>query len=1292
MLEPRLICDRDRAGFGRLTSACAAIAIPLVVVSAPVSAQELRAWDHGDYGRAVFEWGQAVDHRLDQSGTTLDLTFSEPLSADFDTVPPSLTSYVQSMSPIGTETLRLLLSQSADATAFGTGTAVILDIRPTGGNADANDTASPNPGLSMIAPSGNAMPGNAGAIPRPEPAEQRQTAPEMAAVDETVSAPRDDSLESAETQSADSASLPTQAVRVRGGMHDAYDRLVFDWPQPTAFTVHQDGQQARISFERSARLDQSGLQEQTLDRLRSVTPNDGGSGLVVDLELSPNTRIDSFTIDDRAVFDIRDGTPRSDEIPDLPSVAESSGDPQLADSGDGQADDGQADGDAIPQPTPLLAPEADPEPSADSATDLATGDEGPAFRPRPSPPRPSPPASPSPDVAASSAPDAQEGPGDDQPDPIPPRPAAPDTQTADQPAAEALSAIDGDDDLPSLEEVSSSIEETLSQLESGGGRQGRSRPDREEEAGGQTAASARSGYGTVPRESLEVRTLDVPEGPVIEFDPGVTAYASFFLRDGALWAVFASQNRLNVSDLARDGERVLGPPETVDATGGVALRFADVGASGLYVRRDNTAWSVTLVDDYRSAEVPISLLRQPNHPDGGRVLAMAPGARGVVRLQDPDIGDVLLVAPVAQAGVGMPTTREFAQLEFLRAATGIAVRPKADDILMTLTPDGVALTADSGLVLSPDVDTRLAAASRPGEGVPRFFDFDDWTLPDRSFTEQRRELERRVVESQDDERASVRMELARLSLAHALPHEAIGMLTLAADARPEIVQDPEFLALRGAARALVGNLDGAAADLNDDAFVNAAEGYVWRGLVDERRGNYEDATRAFSRAGDVWSEFPDDLQIELRMSAARAALLNGEIEAGHRIANDLLDDYDSRVSDTGAFQYLTGLIAKNRGDGDRAVAWFGEAVDNSDRKYAVLSERELVALQVEREEIEPQDAARRLEQLRFAWRGDHLEFELLEDLGEAYWRDGSIRQALVTWDDATQEFSELPGAERLADQLRSRFVQIFVGEDGAAANVDPIARYSLYEDFQHLVPAGETGRDIRLRLAEGLAEIDLLGRSASMLEDILTDGLPADEVAEVATRLAGLRLLDNRVEDALDATDLALQSDPSPETAEQARALRARALSEIDRSTEAFQTIAEDEGDLADATRLDIAWRARDWGRAADALWSLVDRSDLDGRSLDAEWRNRLMNLTLVLALSDDEDGLREVTERFGDRLSNGPEGEAFRVLTRTGGAMDSLNLQSIRNEVDEVDLFQSFLESFRQPDDSDAGPGTAMN
>ncbi|WP_366656463.1 hypothetical protein [Fodinicurvata sp. EGI_FJ10296] len=1324
-----------------LALCCIVGAVGAVLSPLAAGAQDLRSWDHGDYGRAVFEWGQPVDHRLDQSGRTVDITFSEPVSAEFDSVPQSLSNYVASISQIGLETVRFTLTGDADATAFGTGTAVILDIRPSDGDGQSSDSASSGAGLAFMAPAavnpGSAISSNAGGIGLPA-REPGDASGDASAIPSSRSAGDQTSASGSRQSAASSSQVPTsqedpprilspepspepspelgQTVGLRGGVHEAFDRLVFDWQQPTAFSVHQDGQRARISFERPGSLNRSGFSENALSRLESAAAvgSGAGGGLVVDLGLSPGTRVDSFSIDNRAVIDLRDGEPRQDDLPALDSgdgrtlAAASTSDRQQPPS-EGQPIETRSD-----NGRPDNAPPDGANPNGSEVDDGPATVEGNPFRPRPSPPRPprvvaesgdgdvdlgrnlsgddfsSDPGSDAaedsatsadPGASAARAPDETSQVAEDQ-GTIPERPSAPltgrsDSETPSPGTVRAASEID-EDDLPSLEDVSSSVEDTLARLDAG--RQARSRSNRSDDGASILPTdSARSGYGTVPREALEVRTIDAPDGRTVEFDPGVPSYAAFFLRNDALWAVFASRNRLNVSDLARDSEPVLGAPQTVEATGGVALRFADANARGLYVRRDATAWTVTLLDQHRSAEVPITLLRQPNHPAGSRVLAMAPGARGVVRLRDPEIGDVLLVAPVSQAGIGMPTTREFAQLEFLKAEMGIAVRPKADDILMSLTPDGVELTADTGLVLSPDVDTRLAAASRPGDGVPRFYDFANWTTPERAYNTQRRELERRVVESQDDEKASVRMELARLSLTHALPHEALGMLEIAADLDPDLGDEPDFLALRGAARALAGELDGAASDLDHDAFVNAAEGYAWRGLVEERRGNYDGAARAYSRAGDVWADYPDDLQIELRMSAALATLKSGDIDGGHRLANDLLDDYGELVSDTGAFQYLTGLIAKERGDGDRAVAWFGEAVDSNDRKHSVLAERELVALQSEREEIDPQDAADRLEQLRFAWRGDHLELDLLEDLGTAYWRDGAVRQALATWDDARNQFADLPAASDLTDHLRSRFVQVFIGEEGPASALDPIARYSIYEDFSHLMPPGELGRDIRLALAEGLAQIDLLARSAAMLEDMLADGLPADEIPDVATRLAGLRLLDNRVEDALDATDLALDTDPAPETAARARALRARALSEIDRPNEAFAAIAQDDGDLADAARLDIAWRARNWPRAAEALWSLIDRAEIDGDALNTEWRNRIMNLTLVLALSDDQAGLDEVSERFGDQLADGPEGEAFRVLTRSGGSMDTLDLQSIRDEVAEVALFESFLDGFRQ-------------
>lgn len=78
-------------------------------------------------------------------------------------------------------------------------------------------------------------------------------------------------------------------AQVRAGIHDDYERLVFDWPQQISYSFLQNGQEVSLHFAQSAPVDLSQVTKRHLSKIiRSEQIADGASR-TVKLLLAPNT-------------------------------------------------------------------------------------------------------------------------------------------------------------------------------------------------------------------------------------------------------------------------------------------------------------------------------------------------------------------------------------------------------------------------------------------------------------------------------------------------------------------------------------------------------------------------------------------------------------------------------------------------------------------------------------------------------------------------------------------------------------------------------------------------------------------------------------------------------------------------------------------------------------------------------------------------------------------------------------------------------------------------------------------
>lgn len=207
---------------------------------------------------------------------------------------------------------------------------------------------------------------------------------------------------------------------------------------------------------------------------------------------------------------------------------------------------------------------------------------------------------------------------------------------------------------------------------------------------------------------VEPRPLASPVAPVdgapvarrAAFDIGAPMAMASFVRDDALWLVFAADMPLDAPGLARQGELGLGTALIAEARGGVALRFDNPGGRRPLIDLDGTEWTVVLPVEAYAPPPPLDVIAEPNHPDGARLFIPDTAAIRPVAFVDPAVGDILVAMPLIAAGRGIDVGRRFAEFRLLPSGLGIVLRPSIDDLRIRATEGGVAITSESGLQLS----------------------------------------------------------------------------------------------------------------------------------------------------------------------------------------------------------------------------------------------------------------------------------------------------------------------------------------------------------------------------------------------------------------------------------------------------------------------------------------------------------------------------------------------------------------------------------------------------------------
>jgi len=831
-----------------------------------------------------------------------------------------------------------------------------------------------------------------------------------------------------------------------------------------------------------------------------------------------------------------------------------------------------------------------------------------------------------------------------------------------------------------------------------------------------------------PATPTDAKTQPVagPKGPVLTFDTGGPSSIAVYPRAGQLYVVFDRPMPIGAGKLSGPGSELMGAVEPVPATGGSVFRTKIGPMVWPTVERQGTSWRI--LSSGRPANIgSAGDLRVEPDPDfllGARLLVRAPDAANVVQFADPDVGDRIQVVPLPSPGRGLPEPHRYPDLEVMPSYQGVVVRPISDNVTVRAIKEGVELTTAGGLHLSPAADAgnpavaptpgampapaqqtapqpvpaQLAAAPQP---VPptggassmeppkaqpaqaqaqaqgrRLFNLPAWKHGDLdNFTQARQDLQLAVVNAPESERAKAQLDLARFYFANGFGQETLGLLDVLQQNQPDLEGWPEFRALRGAARVLAGDLEGGEADLSIPSLANNPEANLWRAAIAADRRDWPKAMAGFKASGQILNGYPEPMIGKLGLRAAEAALETRDTATAKRLFDRVIEHSGPEQEENPQTQYLRGLLYAQTGETDQARQQLTAAFNSYDRFYRAKAGLALTNLELSEGKMSPTAAAEQLAGLTFTWRGDDLEMQIRSRMGEVLIAGGEYAKGFNTMKETAALVADTPRAEAITREMSRIFADLF--KDGAQ-RLPTLDALQLYDQFRELTPVGEAGDEIIRQLAERLISIDLLNRAADLLQHQVEFRLSGLDKARIGTRLASVRLLDNKPEEALKALELSNIAGLPADLAAERRLMQAKALAELNRGDEAMQLLAQDDSGNANLLRVDIAWKGQKWDAAALALNKVIGPPPAPGKPLDPNMSQLVLNRAVALALAGDGNGLNLLKKDFEGSMKGGPNEDAFRILTRPEQAMGLIDVGTIRSRVAEVDMFKKFLKEYR--------------
>lgn len=749
--------------------------------------------------------------------------------------------------------------------------------------------------------------------------------------------------------------------------------------------------------------------------------------------------------------------------------------------------------------------------------------------------------------------------------------------------------------------------------------------------------------------------------------------AAAYNRADILWLVFDSAEAVEKPELP---PAILDKVRHVDldrVAGAVVLRLHLARPAPFSLAPDGRGWVAT-IGDGRLAATDALPVRRGVSSDGKSVLtAPMRNAGQLFWLDDPESGARLGIVTASGTPLGVPKGYDYVEVAVLPSAHGLVVSPKADDVTVRVGLDEVLISRDRGLTISLGV---ADATSQPANARDLLLETDHWRTDVRgNVLLRQREFLQAAADAPKRSQTEARLRLARFQVANGLYHEATGVLNVIADQDPAAAAHKSIAMLRVAAATLQDDLKLAARLLNEPALQLDAETVLWRAVVDAKAKRWTPALVGFRQSLDVLDRYPDRLQAILRDLAVEVAI-EGQEPSFAAQQLDLVERLQGPERDAGRVTLQRGRIAELTGRLDEAKTAYDAAARSSSRPVEARARlyRTLLALSLGR--VETAKAVEELETIGMIWRRDEVEVRALAKLGELYSAGGRWREAFSAARRANEILPDHPLTRSLHDEMAVRFEELFL--EGKADNLPKLEALGLFYDFRNLTPISRRGDEMIRRLADRLADLDLLDQATELLQHQVDNRLGGVARATVATRLAVLYMMNRKPVDALKALRVT-RSPTLPAELRRARALlEARGLSELSRTDLALEVLAAQDGPDVERLKADVLWRGKRWRDAGEAIEKVLGDRWQGSAPLSETERQEVLRAGVSYVLAGERLSLDRLRQKFAGKMSNSNDSQAFTLVTSENLSRPA-EFRDIARAVVSGDTMTEFLNAYRK-------------
>lgn len=768
------------------------------------------------------------------------------------------------------------------------------------------------------------------------------------------------------------------------------------------------------------------------------------------------------------------------------------------------------------------------------------------------------------------------------------------------------------------------------------------------------------------------------EGATLRFTLAERTALAVFARNHHLWVVLGKPLKLDLSEFTDMEKTVIGKPEIIANAKATIVYFPMDDNVYASVRKEekSNSWVILLSQQEKPLAFPIVTEVSTAPPAPAHVMIPTLEMSEPILVNDPTIGDQLVVTPLFKTGEAIADSRDFIEFSLLKTFQGVAVAKKADGVEIIQLRNGLRVTTEKGASISPNLPKlEVKAVGAAVKENPTLYPNNLWkAATDKPRSKQLQKLFHQIVESKNLQDANdARLRMAQIYLSEGLAPEAIALLDGINRTSPSFYRSAKLSGVRGAANFLMSRFVESAKDFSSAELNNNKEMDYWRSMLSELLGNAGQTYDYLALNTDYISKYPPIFRQKLAIVAADRAIAAQDYNVALKIfdslhQDNLLDSINVYIN------FLLAKIAMATGQEKEGLEGLEKLAE--DYKHPFVKSRAVFTLIARDLEAggDKEQIIDRLEKLRLNWHGDSLELQILSILGELYTEKKDYVNAMRVWNNGVQGFKNTSVAIDMANKMSETFIMIF-SEGAIADKLPPLEALAIYYEYRAYMPSGTAGSEMTDRLAEKLISVDLLDQAVGVLDRQMKTQAEKEQRSQIGAKIAAIHLMNNQPQKAL----LTLQDSVYGGNSALLRLLRnrltAEAMADSDKTDIALQTLNLDDSADAERIRISIYWKVKNWEKLTTSIENILKlRPDITA-PITVDESEYLIKLALAYMFENNKEQIHYLRDYFTPLMVNNPNFKVFEYVTADDITPTSRNFDEVLKSLSNT---RSFIAGYK--------------